>query len=48
MLWKVVPGTVEVMIGSASDHVLLQGFLVVKSTNSLPGRGLSTQPDLGR
>jgi len=48
MLWKVAPGTVEVMIGSASDHVLLQGSLEVKGTNALPDRGLSTQPDLGR
>jgi hypothetical protein len=48
MLWKVAPGTVEVMIGSAADHVLLQGSLEVRATNSLPDRGLSTQPDLGR
>ena len=48
MLWKVVPGTVDVMIGSAADHILLQGPLEVKSSNALPDRGLSTQPDLGR
>jgi beta-glucosidase len=48
MLWKVAPGTVEVMIGSAADRILLQGSLEIKSTNTLPDRGLSTQPDLAR
>jgi beta-glucosidase len=48
MQWRVVPGTVDVMIGSASDHILLNGALVVKADESLPDRGLSTQPDLAR
>jgi hypothetical protein len=48
MHWRVAPGTVDVMIGSASDHVLLNGALVVKADDPLPDRGLSTQPDLAR
>jgi beta-glucosidase len=48
MLWKVAPGTVEVMIGSAADHIFLQGSLEIKSTSTLPDRGLSTQLDLAR
>ena len=48
MLWKVAPGTVEVMIGGAADHNLLQGSLEIKSANTLTDRDLSTQPDLAR
>ena len=48
MLWKVVPGTVEVMIGSAADHILLQGSLEVKTAAAYADGGFSTQPDLGR
>lgn len=48
MLWKVAPGTVEVMVGSAADNILLHGSVEIESTNTLPDRGLSTQPDLAR
>ena len=48
MLRKVAPGTVEVMNGGPADHFLLQGSLEIKSTNTLPDRGLSAQPDLAR
>jgi beta-glucosidase len=48
MHWRVTPGRVDVMIGSASDHVLLNGALVVKAGEPPPDRGLSTQPDLAR
>jgi beta-glucosidase len=48
MHWRVAPGSVDIMIGSASDHVLLNGALVVKADEPLPDRGLSTQPDLAR
>ena len=48
MLWRVAPGTFEVMIGSASDHILLRGSLEVKTAAARPEGGISTQPDLGR
>ena len=48
MQWRVAPGTVDVMIGSASDHILLNGALVVRAGEPLPDHGLSTQPDLAR
>lgn len=48
MLWKVAPGVVDVMVGSASDHILLQAALKVNAGDPLPDRGLSTQPDLAR
>lgn len=48
MQWRVAPGTVDVMVGSASDHVLLNGSLVIKAGETLPDAGFSTQPDLAR
>jgi beta-glucosidase len=48
MLWRVAPGTFEVMIGSAADHIILSDSLEVKSADPLPDRGISTQPDLAR
>jgi len=48
MHWRVAPGTFDVMVGSASDHLPLTGSLVVKATEALPDRGFSTQPDLAR
>jgi beta-glucosidase len=46
MHWRVAPGTFDVMVGSASDHLQLNGSLVVKPAEPLPDFGLSTQPDL--
>jgi beta-glucosidase len=48
MLWKVAPGTVDVMIGSASDHIVLKEPLQINHTDTLLERGFSTQPDLAR
>jgi hypothetical protein len=48
MHWRVAPGTFDVMVGSASDHVLLNGALVVRPGEPLPDRGYSAQPDLAR
>jgi beta-glucosidase len=48
MHWRVAPGTFDVMVGSASDHLPLNGALVVKAGEPLPDRGFSTQPDLAR
>jgi len=48
MQWRVTPGTFEVMIGSASDHIVLRDSLEAKAIDSLPDSGLSMQPDLAR
>lgn len=48
MHWRVVPGTFDVMIGNASDHIVLRDSLQVKPGDPLPVLGLSTQPDLAR
>lgn len=49
MLWKVSPGTFDVMIGnSAADIALTASFDVKAPVGTLAGRGVSTQPDLAR
>jgi beta-glucosidase len=48
MLWKVSPGIVEVMIGSAADHIDLRVSLEIKADSPLPDLGISTPPDLSR
>jgi beta-glucosidase len=49
MLWKVVPGNFDIMIGSSSGDIVLRDSLEVKaSPDGLLNRGLSTQPDLAR
>lgn len=48
MQWRVAPGTVEVMIGSAADHIVLRDLLEVKAGDRSSPFGLSTQPDLSR
>ena len=48
MLWRVAPGTFDIMIGSAADHIVLRDSLLVKAGDALPVSGLSTQPDLAR
>ncbi len=47
LLWRVAPGTVDVLIGSASDHIVLRDSLDVKPGPSLTA-GSSTQPNLAR
>lgn len=48
MLWRVPSGVVDVMIGSAADHIVLSETLQVKADDGLTVTGLSTQPDLAR
>jgi beta-glucosidase len=48
MLWRVPSGRVDVMIGSASDRIVLRDTLQVKFDNSTSVTGSSTQPDLAR
>jgi beta-glucosidase len=48
MLWKVVPGTFDVMIGKSAENIALRGTFEVKAAGSVLGRGISTQPDLAR
>jgi beta-glucosidase len=48
MLWKVVPGIFDVMIGNSAEDIALRGSLEVRDADSVPDRGLSTQPDLAR
>ncbi len=48
MLWKVAPGTFEVMIGSAADHIALRDSLTIMAGDRLPDPGSSAQPDLSR
>lgn len=48
MLWRVAPGTFDVMIGSSSADIALRGSFKVNSNGFVLDRGLSTQPDLAR
>jgi beta-glucosidase len=49
MLWKVSPGTFDVLIGNSSaDIALTASFDVKVPTGPLAGRGVSAQPDLAR
>lgn len=49
MLWRVSPGTFDVLIGhSSADIALRASFEVKQSSGPLAGRGVSTQPDLAR
>ena len=49
MLWRVSPGTFDVMIGNSSaDIALTASFDVKASSGPLAGRGVSTQPDLAQ
>ncbi len=35
--WKLVPGTVDIMIGKSSEDIVLSGALRVKAQDSLMG-----------
>jgi len=48
MLWRIAPGTVDIMIGSAADHIVLRDSLEVKANDPLVKTGSATQPDLSR
>jgi beta-glucosidase len=49
MLWRVSPGTFDVMIGNSSaDIALTASFDVKAGSGPLADRGVSTQPDLAR
>jgi beta-glucosidase len=48
MLWRIAPGTVDVMIGSAADHIVLRDSLEVRADNRLVKTGMRAQPDLSR
>ncbi|MFP5226392.1 MAG: glycoside hydrolase family 3 C-terminal domain-containing protein [Acidobacteriota bacterium] len=47
MKWRMVPGTVDILIGGASDHIVLRGSLDVKPPAALTA-GSPTQPNLAR
>ncbi len=44
MLWRVAGGSIDVMTGSAADHIVLRDTLEVKAS----GKGSPKQPDLAR
>jgi beta-glucosidase len=49
MLWKVAPGTFDVLIGTSAEDIVLRGSYEVKAVaDALLNRGISTQPDLAR
>jgi beta-glucosidase len=48
MLWKVAPGTIDVLIGNSSQDIALQDSFEVQSSGLALDRGVSTQPDLSR
>ncbi|UWZ85828.1 glycoside hydrolase family 3 C-terminal domain-containing protein [Occallatibacter riparius] len=49
MLWRVSPGTFDVLIGNSSADIALRASFEVKQPSGpLAGRGFSTQPDLAR
>jgi beta-glucosidase len=49
LLWRVSPGTFDVLIGKSSADIALSGSFDVKaSSGPLAGRGVSIQPDLAR
>ncbi len=49
MLWKVVPGTFDVLIGNSSADIALSATFDVKTPSGpLAGQGVSTPPDLAR
>jgi beta-glucosidase len=49
MLWRVSPGTFDVLIGNSSADIALRASFEVKQPSGpLAGRGYSTQPDLAR
>jgi beta-glucosidase len=49
MLWKVSPGTFDVLIGSSAENIALRGSYEVKAAEGpMADRGISTQPDLAR
>jgi beta-glucosidase len=48
MLWKVAPGTFDVMIGNSAEDIALRDSFQVKYADTVLDRGLDTQPDLAR
>jgi beta-glucosidase len=48
MLWKVAPGTFDVLIGTSSQEIVLQDSFEVQSSGLALDRGVSVQPDLSR
>ncbi len=48
MLWRVAPGTFDVMIGNSAEDIVLKTSFDVKYPNTVLDRGLSTTPDLAR
>jgi beta-glucosidase len=47
MKWRVAPGTVDIQIGSSSDHILLSDSFAVRA-GSADEAGTTRQPDLAR
>ena len=48
MLWRVAPGTFDVMIGNSAEDIPLKASFEVKYPDTVVDRGLSTTPDLAR
>jgi len=48
MLWRVAPGTFDVMIGNSAEDIPLKASFEVKYPDTVLDRGLSTTPDLAR
>jgi len=45
--WRAIPGTLDILIGSAADHIVLRDSLQVNPRGALAA-GSATQPDLAR
>jgi beta-glucosidase len=48
MLWRIVPGAFDVMIGNSAEDIALRESFEVKTDDPILDRGVSTQPDLAR
>ncbi|MGB7547181.1 MAG: glycoside hydrolase family 3 C-terminal domain-containing protein [Terracidiphilus sp.] len=48
MLWKVAPGTFDVLIGTSSQDIVLQDSFEVQFSGLALDRGVTVQPDLSR
>jgi beta-glucosidase len=48
MLWRVAPGTSDVMIGNSAEDIALRESFEVKTADPSEDPGVSTQPDLAR
>jgi beta-glucosidase len=48
MIWRVAPGTFDVMIGTSAEDIALKDWFQVRSADTALDRGMSKTPDLAR